>query len=78
MNKYLIILTKSRFVADQLRLSFKPGEDGVVSVASGSNECTSRNWRELIPPIYRTAKYYHCAVTYIESADLDPYRIVVA
>ena len=26
MNKYLVILTKSRYVADQLRLSFKPGK----------------------------------------------------
>ncbi len=77
--KYLVILTKSYFVAGQLAKSFKPGENGVTSTAHGAATTPKNNPAfGLIPPTYCDMGYYYCAVTYIESADVEPYRLVIA
>lgn len=77
--KYLVILTKSPLVVDQLAKSFKPGEDGVTCVAHGRATTSENNPAfGLIPPVYCDLGYYVCEVTYIESADVEPYRLVIA
>lgn len=72
--KYLVILTKSYSVAFWLAKSFKPGNDGVMRVTYGA----ANSFENLIPPTYCDLGYFYCAVTYIESADVEPYRLVIA
>ena len=74
MLKYLVILTKSYFVAFWLAESFKDGKDGVTRVTYGA----ANSSEDLIPPTYCDLGYFYCAVTYIESADVEPYRLVIA
>lgn len=85
--KYLVILTKSRFVAEQLVKSFV-GVSGVKHATCG--EATSPYNSNasyglilptsygLIPPEFCDKGYFHCIVTYTESADVEPYRLVIA
>lgn len=72
--KYLVILTKSYAVAGWLAQSFKPGKDGVTCVNYGGTNGSE----DLVPPTYCGRGYYYCAVTYVESADVEPYRLVIA
>mgnify|MGYP006983606424 CR=1 FL=1 len=72
--KYLVILTKSYSVAFWLAKSFEPGKDGVTCVTYGGTYGSEN----LIPPAYCGLGYFYCAVTYIESADVEPYRLVIA
>lgn len=74
MLKYLVILTKSYAVAGWLAKSFKPGKDGVTRVTYGA----ANSPEDLIPPTYCDLDYFYVAVTYIESADVEPYRLVIA
>ena len=74
MLKYLVILTKSCSVAYWLAKSFKPGKDGVTRVTYGA----ANSPEDLIPPTYCDLGYFYCTVTYIESADVEPYRLVIA
>ena len=77
--KYLVILTKSPLVVDQLTKSFKLGEDGVTRTDHGAATSSNNDAAYgLIPPTYCDLGYYYCAVTYIESADVEPYRLVIA
>lgn len=77
--KYLVILTKSNFVAEQLAKSFKLGEGGVTSIAHGAATTSENNPAfGLIPPTYCDLGYYACEVAYIDSADVEPYRLVIA
>lgn len=79
MLKYLVILTKIYFVAEQLAKSFKLGEDGVTRVAHGQATTSENNPTfGLILPTYCDRDYFYVAVTYIESADVEPYRLVIA
>ena len=77
--KYLVILTKSYFVAEQLAKSFELGEDGVTCTAYGAATTSVNNPAfGLVPPMYCDRGYYVCEVTYHESADVEPYRLVIA
>lgn len=76
--KYLVILTKSRFVQEQLVTSFI-GNAGVNYAAYGeATSAENNNGYGLIPPAYCDQGYLYCIVIYHESADVEPYRFVIA
>ena len=59
--KYLVILTKSHYVAQLLAKAHDVGEDGVQSITHGAilND-------ERIPAIYRDKGFFACTITYDE------------
>lgn len=75
--KYLVILTKNRFVADQLQKSFELGKNGVVSTSVGAALSLNGAY-DFIPATYIDMGYYYCCVNYIEAADVEPYRLIFA
>ena len=76
--KYIVILTKSPLVADQLTKSYTAGRNGIAKISFGKATSDRNLQYRLIPPTYCDLGYYYCAVTYIESADVEPYRLVIA
>ncbi len=75
--KYLVILTKSSFVASQLARSFELGKDGIVSTSKGA-ALSSNGSYDFIPATYIDMGYHFCCVQYDEAADVEPYRLVFA
>ena len=79
MLKYLVILTKTQFAADRLAEWFKPGEGGVTRIRHGAATSSNNNpVYGLIPPIYCDQGYFYCAVTFVESAKVERYRLIFA
>ena len=76
--KTLVILTKSRIVQEQLVKSFI-GNANVNYAASGeATSAANNNGYGLIPPVYCDTGYLYCIVIYNESAEVEPYRLVIA
>ncbi len=76
--KYLVILTKSRFVQEQLVKSFIGNADVDCAAYGEATSAENNNGYGLIPPAYCDLGYLCCIVTYNESADVEPYRLVIA
>lgn len=76
--KYLVILTKSRFVQEQLVKSFIGNADVNYAAYGEATSAENNNGYGLIPPAYCDLGYLYCIVIYHESADVKPYRFVIA
>lgn len=76
--KYLVILTKSRFVQEQLSKSFIGNADVDYAACGEATRAANNNGYGLIPPTFCDMGYLYCIVFYHESADVEPYRLVIA
>ena len=71
--KYLVILTKSHYVAQPLANAHTLGEDGVQSISHGAIFNSER-----IPAMYHNKGYFACTITYDETADVPAYQLIIA
>ena len=76
--KNLIILTKSRYVADQLSKSYRCGENGVSRIVVAPAVACRKTSELGIPSEYINDGYCYCLVEYKENADDEPYSFIVA
>lgn len=71
--KYEVYLTKSREVANIISKAFNIGEEGVKSIGLGISTCFKE-----VPAMYQSEDTFCCVVRYIDDADVEPYRLVIA
>lgn len=76
--KSLVILTKSRIVQEQLVKSFIGNADVDYAACGEATRAANNNGYGLVPPAYCDQGYLYCIVFYHESADVEPYRFVIA